>query len=70
MQTSSWFKRPAKAHHLNTQTAQHKARYMCVYLCGGDVADVLGGQLFEQRGLPPVVQTQQQNPDLLVWCAL
>lgn len=40
------------------------------YLCGGDVADVLGRQLFEEGGLPSVVQTQQQNPNLLVWRAL
>lgn len=40
------------------------------HLCGGDVADVLGRQLFEEGGLPSVVQTQQQNPNLLVWRAL
>lgn len=40
------------------------------HLCGGDVADVLRCQLFEQGGLPSVVQTQQQYPHLLVWCAL
>lgn len=40
------------------------------YLCGGDVADVLRCQLLEQGGLPSVVQTQQQYPHLLVWCAL
>lgn len=39
-------------------------------LCGGDVADVLGRQVFEKGGLPAVVQTQQQNPNLLVWRAL
>lgn len=40
------------------------------YLRGGDVADVLGRQLFEQGGLAPVVQAQQQDPNLLVWRAL
>lgn len=40
------------------------------YLCGGDVADVLRCQLFEQGGLPSVVQPQQQDPHLLVWSAL
>lgn len=34
------------------------------------MADVLRCQLFEQGGLPAVVQTQQQYPNLLVWCAL
>lgn len=41
-----------------------------VNLSGGDVTDVLRCQLFEQSGLPSVVQTQQQYPNLLVWCAL
>lgn len=40
------------------------------HLRGGDVADVLGSQLFEQRGLAAVVQTQQQYPYLLVRGAL
>lgn len=39
------------------------------YLRGGDVADILRRQLFEQGGLPTIVQTQQQYPNLLVWCA-
>lgn len=43
---------------------------MALYLCGGYVADVLRCQLFEQGGLPSVVQTQQQDPNLLVWGAL
>lgn len=40
------------------------------YLCGSYVADVLRCQLFEKSSLSAVVQTQQQYPNLLVWCAL
>lgn len=40
------------------------------YLRGRDVTDVLRCQLFKECGLPTVVQTQQQYPHLLVWCAL
>lgn len=31
-----------------------------LYLCGGDVADIFGRQLFEQSGLAGIVQSQQQ----------
>lgn len=43
---------------------------LAFHLCGGDVTDVLRGQLFQKRGLSAVVQTQQQYPDLLVRGAL
>lgn len=36
------------------------------YLGGGDGADLLGRQAFQQRGLPRVVQPQQDNAELLL----
>lgn len=35
-------------------------------LCRGDVTDVFGCQLFQQRGLACVVQAEQQQAHLLV----
>lgn len=40
------------------------------YLRGGDVADIFRRQLFQQGSLPSVIQPQQQNPNLLIRCAL
>lgn len=40
------------------------------YLGGGDGADLLGRQAFQQRGLPRVVQPQQDDAELLLWGTL
>lgn len=41
-----------------------KVAYACLYLCGGDVADVFLCQLFQQSGLAGVVQAKQEQAHL------
>lgn len=40
------------------------------HLCWSDVTDVFRCQLFQQRRLAAVVQSQKEYSHLLVWCAL
>lgn len=37
------------------------------HLCWRDVADVLRCQLFQERGLACIVQSQEEDSHLLVW---